>query len=225
MSTTPHTLSVVEDQLHALSVAMRDMADHVGRQLGELLDALQCADATALPLIVAADAQIDARHARIEEQLLGLLARSQPLARDLRDVLAAHRVALDLERIGDHVKGIAGQLSAVTWPLPAEITSRLLWFGHQAQALLRRAAAAYASADAAAVQRAWDEDAELDRMYHGLLAELLNRMRDNGAWVQTGVRLVMVAKSLERIGDHATNIAEEARFVALGEIVQAHRSV
>ena len=124
---------------------------------------------------------------------------------------------------GDHVKRIAKQLTKIPGTLPAEVSSRLLWFGNQARALLQRALDAYARADATQANLAWADDVELDRMYHGFLSDLLARMRENGAWVDIGVRLVGIAKSMERIGDHATNIAEEARFVALGEITAARR--
>lgn len=222
---SPHTLSAVENELMELASAISEMGQQATQQLAKLLEALRRSDDGALAAVIAGDVQIDTSHSRIEERLIGLLARIQPMARDLRTVMATQRVALELERTGDHVKRIAKQLRKIKGPLPAEISSRLLWFGGQAQALLARALSAYATADADLAKQTWADDTELDRMYHGFLSDILARMRENGDWVDIGVRLVMVAKSLERIGDHATNIAEEARFVALGEIVQAHRSV
>lgn len=222
---SPHTLSAVENELLGLASAIAEMGQMAQRQLADLLDALRRGDDDALTAIIAGDAQIDAAHGQIEERLVGLLARIQPMARDLRAVLATQRVALELERTGDHVKRIAKQIRKIKGPLPAEISSRLLWFGGQAQALLERALSAYSTADAELAKQTWSDDSELDRMYHGFLSDILARMRENGDWVDIGVRLVGIAKSLERIGDHATNIAEEARFVALGEILQSRRSL
>ncbi|HUX72868.1 MAG TPA: phosphate signaling complex protein PhoU [Steroidobacteraceae bacterium] len=220
---TPHTLSVVEKEMHALAAGINAMGALVAQQLTDLLDALRRADAAALAAVAARDGEVDAFQARIEEQVMSLLVRLQPVARDLRSVLAGQLVALELERSGDHVKRIAKQLGKIPGTLPSEISSRLLWFGNQARALLQRALNAYHSADAAQARQAWADDVELDRMYHGFLSDLLARMRGDGDWVDIGVRLVGIAKSMERIGDHATNIAEEARFVALGEIMPARR--
>lgn len=221
---SPHTLSAVENELMALNSGISNMGELVQHQLASLLDALRHLDSDALSAVIAHDAEVDAHQGKIEEQLVGMLARIQPMARDLRVVLAAQRVALELERCGDHIKRIAKQVLKIKGALPAEITSRLLWFGNQALALLERALLAYTNADGEQAEQAWAEDSELDEMYHGLLSELLARMRENAEWVEIGVRLVNVAKSMERIGDHATNIAEEARFVALGEILQSRRS-
>ena len=222
---TPHTLSAVEAGLEDLSARLDAMGALVVEQIGVMLDAIRRMDADGFADVIARDDEVDARQARIEEQLLGLLARIQPVAGDLRAVLAGQRVALELERSGDHAKRISKQLLKIPAPLPAEISSRLLWFGGQARSLLQRALEAYARRDGSGTRQAWADDAELDRMYDGFLSELLTRMSERGDWVEIGVRLVGIAKSLERIGDHATNIAEEARFVAVGEVVQARRSL
>ncbi len=220
---TPHTLSIVDKEMRELSAAIGEMGALVGELLTAMLEALRRGDTAALAAVAARDSEVDARQANIELQVVSLLARVQPMARDLRGVLASQLVALELERSGDHVKRIAKQLIKIPGTLPAQISSRLLWFGNQARALLQRALDAYADADATQAKQAWADDVELDRMYHGFLSDLLARMRENGDWVDIGVRLVGIAKSMERIGDHATNIAEEARFVALGEITAARR--
>jgi len=220
-----HILSAVDDELDELSRRLYAMGALVVEQITAMLDAIREMDADAFSAVIARDAEVDARQARIEEQLFSLLARMQPMASDLRSVISGQRVALELERCGDHAKRICKQLLKVSEPLSAEVISRLLWLGCQARTLLQRALETYAHADAAGTRQAWADDAELDRMYHGFLSELLTRMRENSEWVEIGVRLVGIAKSLERIGDHATNIVEEARFVALGEILQTSRSL
>ena len=219
----PHTLSALEGELQELSAAVAHMGDAVCEQLTHLLDALRHLDVAALSDVIDGDARIDMLHSELDLRIVGLLARNQPVARDLREVLAAQRVGLELERTGDHVKRIAKHLLSIQPSLPAEITGRLLWFGGQAQALLQRALWTYEHLESDQVERTWADDAQLDQMYHGLLAELLGRMRQQSEWVAAGVSLVMAAKSLERIGDHATNIAEEAQFVALGETLQGRR--
>lgn len=221
---TPHTLSAVDEELGELSSRLDAMGQLVLEQIVAMLEAIRQMNPDGFSTVIARDAEVDARQARIEEYLISLLSRMQPVAGDLRAVLSGQRVALELERTGDHAKRICKQLLKISEPLPAEITSRLLWLGGQARSLLQRALQAYADKDDAVTRQAWADDAELDRMYHGFLSELLTRMRERGDWVAVGVGLVGIAKSLERIGDHATNIAEEARFVAVGEILQGRRS-
>ena len=219
----PHTLSALDRELGELATAVAAMGGLVVDQLGRLLEALGHANAAALAPIAARDAEVDASQAGIEERVVSLLARLQPMARDLRTVLASQMVALELERSGDHVKRIAKELGRIPGELPTEVRGRLSWIGNQARGILQRALDAYARADASQVPQAWADDAELDRFYKEFLSDLLARMRAETGWVDIGVRLISVAKSLERIADHATNVAEEARFVASGELGAAHR--
>ena len=219
----PHTLSALDRELGELATEVAAMGGLVVDQLGRLLEALGRGDATALAPIVARDAEVDASQAGIEERVVSLLARLQPMARDLRTVLASQLVALELERSGDHVKRIAKELGRIPGDLPTEVRGRLSWIGNQARGILQRALDAYARADGSQAPQAWADDAELDRFYKEFLSDLLARMRAETGWVDIGVRLISVAKSLERIADHATNVAEEARFVASGELVAAHR--
>ena len=142
---------------------------------------------------------------------------------DVRRSEAMARTALELERSGDHVKRIAKELGRIPGDLPTEVRGRLSWIGNQARGILQRALDAYARADATQAPQAWADDAELDRFYKEFLSDLLARMRGETGWVDIGVRLISIAKSLERIADHATNVAEEARFVASGELGAAHR--
>lgn len=220
----PHTLSVIEGEMRALAAAVNAMGGQVCEQLTNLLEAIRCHDSDALRSVIARDAEVDAAQGRLDKQLIALLAKTQPVARDLRAALAAQRVALELERSGDHVKRIAKQLLKIDGLVPAACNSHLIWFGGQALGQLQRALMAYVSGDAKQAQEAWADDSNLDRMYQRFLSELLERMREHREWVDNGARLMSAAKSMERIGDHATNIAEEVRFVALGAVLPTRRS-
>lgn len=219
----PHTLSAVDRELGELNAAIGSMGGLVVDQIERMLAALRHGDAAALAEVASRDAEVDACQTRIEERVMSVLARMQPMARDLRAALAGQLVALELERSGDHVKRIAKDLAKIPGALPSEVVSRLMWFGNKARALLQRALDAYARADATEVGTAWADDVELDRVHKEFIGDLIARMRADGGWVDIGVRLMGVAKSLERIGDHGTNVAEEARFVASGEITPVHR--
>lgn len=220
---TSHTLSAVDRELGDLNAAIGAMGGLVVDQIDRLLEALHRADPAALAAVAARDAEVDEFQSRIEERVMSVLARMQPMARDLRAALAGQLVALELERSGDHVKRIAKEIAKIPGALPAEVASRLIWFGNKARALLQRSLTAYLRADATEVGTAWADDVELDRVHKDFIGELMARMRASGDWVDIGVRLMGIAKSFERIGDHGTNVAEQARFVASGEMTPTHR--
>ncbi|HUY83395.1 MAG TPA: PhoU domain-containing protein, partial [Steroidobacteraceae bacterium] len=181
--TAPHTLSALDRELGELAAAVAAMGGLVVDQLGQLLEAMHRGDGGAFGRIAARDAEVDAAQAGIEERVVSLLARMQPMARDLRGVLASQMAALELERRGDHVKRIAKEIGRLAAPLPSEVVSRLLWIGNQARAILQRSLDAYARADATQVPQAWADDAELDRFYKDFLSDLLARMRVESGWV------------------------------------------
>lgn len=118
----PHTLSVIEGEMRALAAAVNAMGGQVCEQLTNLLEAIRCHDSDALRSVIARDAEVDAAQGRLDKQLIALLAKTQPVARDLRAALAAQRVALELERSGDHVKRIAKQLLKIDGLVPAACT-------------------------------------------------------------------------------------------------------
>ncbi|MDE2306111.1 MAG: phosphate signaling complex protein PhoU [Gammaproteobacteria bacterium] len=221
--TAPHTLSAVDRELGDLNASIAAMGGLVVDQIERMLAALHRGDGAALAAVAARDAEVDAAQTRVEERVMSVLATMQPMARDLRAALAGQMVALELERSGDHVKRIAKDFARIPGVLPSEVVSRLLWFGNKARSLLQRSIDAYMRADASEVGGAWADDVELDRMHKEFIGDLMLRMRASADWVDIGVRLMGIAKSLERIGDHGTNVAEQARFVAIGEVTPAHR--
>ncbi len=145
------------------------------------------------------------------------LALRGPMARDLRTILAALKVAADIERIGDYAANIAKRSMALNLSPPLPHTRGLEALGRLAVQQVRDVLAVYRGNDAAGAQRVRARDAELDTLYTGLFRELLTYMMEDARAITPCTHLLFMAKNLERIGDHATNIAENVWFLVHGE--------
>jgi phosphate transport system protein len=151
-----------------------------------------------------------------------MLALRQPVARDLREILAALRIANELERICDHAENIAeritalraGPTAAAPWPVP---------MGRYAAEMVADVIDAYKQRDAAKAQIVWQQDRELDEMYSSYFRELLTYMMEDARRLSGCIHLLFMARDLERVGDRATNVAEAVRFLTKGEIVEEER--
>jgi len=203
----------------------RQMADLRGRvlrlgdlaidQIAHVLAAVDACDAGAAAAIVAADRDLDLAQAEIEQLAVKIMALQQPEAHDLRVLVSALAIAGSLERIGDHAKTIARKLPASALPdtLPRADFGVI---GAAALGLVRQVMAAFAKEDAALALTVRDRDAELDRLYQLCFEAVVGIMERDGTTVRPGVFLIHAARNLERIGDHATNIAERIHFDAVG---------
>lgn len=206
--------SLDEGQQHLLDTLLR-MGEMAAAQLEAALDLIDRPDEGMAARIVANDEAIDTLEREIGQDVLHLALRG-PLARDLREILASLRIASDLERIGDLAANLAKRSRALTlaWPIAREDLQTL---GRRAVRQVRDALAAYRARDAVAAQRVRSADAELDLLHTGLFHELLGWMRQDAGAVSPGTHLLFMAKNLERIGDHATNIAESVCFLVEGD--------
>jgi phosphate transport system protein len=153
----------------------------------------------------------------IERQAIRLIALRQPLAQDLRDTIAALKVSNNLERIGDLAKNIAKRTLMLTEIEPIALSRSLERMGRNVTSLLKDVLDAYASADAEAARRVWLQDEEIDERYNALFRELLTYMMEDPRKISVGANLLFMAKNLERIGDHATNIAEVVHYRVTGQ--------
>ena len=140
-----------------------------------------------------------------------------PLARDLREILASLRIASDIERIGDYAANVAKRSTALNAAPPLPHTRGLAALGQLVVRQVRDVLVAYAHNDVAAAQRVRDQDAEVDTLYTGLFRELLTYMMEDARSITPCTHLLFMAKNLERIGDHATNIAENIWFLVHGD--------
>lgn len=203
------------EQLRLLQETLR-MGELAAVQLEGALALLARNDPTAAMRLIAADAAIDALEQQISHDVMQL-ALHGPMARDLRGILAALRITSDIERIGDFAANLAKRSTVLGDALPRQRIATLQGIGHLAVTQLREVMAAYRDHDAEAARAVRERDVAIDRAYTAVFAELLGDMMGDAATIPACAHLLFVAKNLERIGDHATNIAENVWFLVHGD--------
>ena len=203
-----HTVKSFDEQLQALSAAVAQMGGLAEAQLAAAIDAIARRDSNAAESAVAGDARIDALQQEIEERALKLLALRQPMAVDLRDTMAAIKIANELERIGDLAKNIAKRALVLNREPPIRLTQSLGRMGKAAQNQLKQVLDAFSNRNAEEAEAVWQRDGEIDEIYNSLFRELLTYMMEDPRTIGLCTHLLFVAKNIERCGDHCTNIAE-----------------
>ena len=218
MNSTPHehiVKSYDEDQRRIVEDVVR-MGQAAVAQLEAALDVVERRDDSAARRIVANDESIDESERRISHDVM-LLALRGPMARDLREILAGLRIPADLERIGDYAANVAKRSIALNTSPPLPHVAGLRALGLLAAGQVRQALRAYREGDAELALQVRENDARLDEQYTGLFRELLTYMMEDPRNITPCTHLLFMAKNLERIGDHATNIAENVWFLVHGD--------
>ena len=203
-----HIVKSFDEQLQGLSTAVAQMGGLAEAQLASAIEAIARRDSGAAEDAVAGDARIDALQQEIEERALKLLALRQPMAVDLRDTLAAIKIAGELERIGDLAKNIAKRALVLNREPPIRLTQSLARMGKAAQNQLKQVLDAFSARNAEEAESVWQRDGEIDEIYNSLFRELLTYMMEDPRTIGLCTHLLFVAKNIERSGDHCTNIAE-----------------
>ncbi|HEX7130078.1 MAG TPA: phosphate signaling complex protein PhoU [Rhodanobacteraceae bacterium] len=217
MNTHDHIVKSYDTEIARLAGEIAAMGELAVAQLEAAMDALARRDSRAAQRVADNDDALDAREREISHGVLRLLALRQPIARDLREILAALRIASDIERIGDYAENVARRSMSLNQFPPVPLAGGLNALAALAGGLVRDVLRAYVARDAQAARAAWERDAELDALYTSLFRALLTCMMEDPRSITACTHLLFVAKNLERIGDHATNIAEEIWFVVEGE--------
>jgi len=205
-----------ETGLGELRVRVAEMGGLAEAALAGAMEALLRRDLDSAAAIVAADATIDGLEAEIERDVARFIAERAPQGDDLREVLAALKIAAAIERIGDYGKNIAKRVPLLQDIREVEPLSVLPEMARVATDMVRAALDAYAARDADAAVRICESDRRVDDFYNSLFRGLLSHMSDHPHTITPSAHLLFVAKNLERIGDHATNIAEMVYFAATG---------
>lgn len=204
-------------ELRALDDGIARMGGLTEEACAGAIAALERRDREMADLVVLRDKDIDALEKDLETLALAMISRRQPMARDLRQVFAALKISADLERVGDLAKNTAKRASAIAdETFPTRVINGLKNMAHLAQTQMIDVLDAYVSRDHDLARRVWQRDAELDVTYNSVYAEILQAMRDEPDSVGVCTHLLFSAKNLERIGDHATNIAETVHFLVTG---------
>jgi phosphate transport system protein len=211
-----HIVKSYDDEQRALQDALIRMGLMAASQLEAALEVVDRRDDGAAERVVANDEAIDALEQQVNHDVIHLIRRG-PMATDLRLILAALRVASDIERIGDYAANIAKRSLVLNQLPPLPHTRGLGTLGRMAAQQVRDVLEAYRVRDGEAALRVRARDAELDTLYTGLFRELLTYMMEDQRAITACTHLLFMAKNIERIGDHATNIAENVWFLIHGE--------
>lgn len=194
------------------------MGSMVEEQIRAALDALQNHDAEAATAVIIQDGRINEAQRGVSTLISTTIATQQPVARDLRFLLSLDHVAYELERMGDHAASVAKQARKLAPEPPLKKYVDLPVMGELVATLVHETLRALVDIDQAMAREVATRDDDVDDLYHRIFAEVLSLMRGDPANVDRGTRLLFAAYYLERIGDRATNIAEDVVFLATGEI-------
>ncbi|MFN3613139.1 MAG: phosphate signaling complex protein PhoU [Rubrimonas sp.] len=219
----PHILSVFDEDLAQLSTKISEMGGLAEEMLAHALEAVQRRDSELATQVVARDKSLDRMEADLEQLAIRTLLLRQPVAQDLRETIAALKVASTLERIGDLAKNIAKRSQFLSRNQPVRVAAPVVRMGRQSLALLTEALDAYTARDTALAVSVWNRDVEIDEIYNSLFRELITYMMEDPRTITACSQLMFVAKNLERIGDHTTFIAEMAYYVVEGEQLRDDR--
>ena len=219
-----HTAKAFDGDLQELTRLVAEMGGLVERMIVDSVDALIRRDVALGKRVVAADVEIDRLQHMIEERAVLTIARRQPMAVDLREIIATIRISGDLERVGDLAKNIAKRAIKIHSEMHIPRATIGLRSMHESAAiLLKDVLDAYAQRDAARARAVWTHDADLDALEDSVFRDLLTFMMEDPRNISFCTHLLFVSKNIERIGDHATNIAETVVYVVTGETLPMDR--
>jgi phosphate transport system protein len=212
-----HLLRSFDQELARLKDLISEMGGLVEIQVAGAAHAILDRDTAAAAQVIEEDKRVDALEQEVEQFVIRTLALRQPMAGDLRQVVAALKITGDLERIGDYAANVAKRAIVLAqFQLPYSLAG----LGHMARLVqenLKTVIDAVGEADAEKAVRVWRSDLAIDDIYNGLFRELVTYMMEDPRNITPCTHLLFIAKNLERIGDHATNIAETLHYVVTGE--------
>jgi phosphate transport system protein len=219
-----HTVKSYDRELDTLERRIAEMGGIAEKMVIEAMDALANADTVLAHQVVATDLRLDALQREIEDMTVMTIARRQPVANDLRELIGAIRIAGDLERVGDLAKNIAKRTVKVG--SEARVPRAIIGLKHMnevATELLKDVLDAYAQRDEARAREVWERDIDLDALEDSVFRDLLTHMMEDPRNISFCAHLLFCSKNIERIGDHATNIAETVVYLVTGEPMRTER--
>jgi phosphate transport system protein len=219
-----HMVKRFDEELDKLDATISEMGGLAESQIAMALAALRERDSETAEKVMKADHRIDELDRAVQTQVIRMLALRQPMAIDLRLIVTSIKIASALERIADYAKNIAKRsLQVQHLTTPSSALSGVDRLGRLVQALLKDVLDSLSSKDAERARAVWVRDAEIDDVYNGLVRELLTYMMEDARTISACTQLMFMAKNIERIGDHATNIAELLLFRWTGEEIVEER--
>ena len=211
-----HTVRAFDDEIGELRGMIAEMGGRAETAITDAMNALVRGDVPLATTVVAGDKRIDLLETEVEKLAVRIIALRAPMADDLREVVAALKIASVLERIGDYAKNIAKRVGTLEGYRKIEPISVLPAMAQVAGEMVHDVLDAFAARDAELAQRVCERDREVDDFYNSIFRALVTYMMENPPTITTAAHLLFVAKNLERIGDHATNVAEMVFFASTG---------
>lgn len=221
LSKHTHIVTAYGEELDKLADELARMGGLVEMQLEAAVAAVVRRDASVIPEVRKREVQVNAMQVDIEKRVIRLFALRQPLATDLRMTISSLKIASDLERVGDLAKNIAYRSKKLVGFAPLDLMHSVERLGVIVGKQLHEVLDALSSFDIEPAVRVWRNDDEVDDHYNGLIREMLLAMSKDPSLVGPGAHILFVAKNLERVGDHATNIAEALHYIVTGEALES----
>lgn len=222
-SLSPKPFDGVADALEALNNIVASMGGVVETQVADAINACARRDTALARAVIERDRRADAAQKDIERAAVAILGIRQPTPPELRAVLAAYKIAGELERVGDLAKSMSKRTVVLNEFEPIEVKRGIAGMGRIAAELLKHVLDAYSHRDTERAVAVWMRDQELDAYYNSLFRELVSIMAAAPHTITPGAHLLFVAKNIERVGDHCTNIAEAVHSMITGQDVLSER--
>lgn len=223
MANLPHTLKSYDKDLTDLRALVSQMAGYAEAQLEGAVQALVSRDIETARIIADTDNKLDELEQRVERLAVETIARRSPVANDLREIIAALKIAGALERIGDYAKNIAKRTIVLTQSSSVPALGILPQMAAEAGRMIGDVIDAFLEEESEVALEVWRRDQRVDALYNGLFRELLTHMMEDPKLITSCTHLLFCAKNVERVGDQATNIAELVYFAIEGETMQKTR--
>lgn len=218
-----HIVNAYDGELKHLQNLIAEMGGLAEVQLADAISALVRRDADCAARVIESDKRIDALELEMSEAATHMIALRQPVASDLRVVIVAIKVSSILERIGDYGKNVAKRVVALSQTQPLGATQTIARMGGLVQVMIKDVLDAYIASDADKADDVRLKDEEVDNLYNSLFRELITYMMEDPRHITAATHLLFVAKNIERIGDHATNVAENIHYLVHGVLPDDER--
>ena len=218
-----HSVKSFDEQLHRLRDSLVRMGGLVESQIAASIQALVRRDPDLAMETVDGDRRIDEMERTIDELAVQMLALRQPVATDLRLIVGSIRMAADLERMADYAKNVAKRSIALSQMAPVQPAHAVPRMGRVVQEMVQQVLDAFVHRDVDKAMAVWNRDEELDAMHDSLFRELITYMMEDPRNITPSTHLLFIAKNIERIGDHATNVAEMVHYQVTGRTIAEAR--
>lgn len=212
-----HTVKAFDEDITRLRGLIAEMGGLAEVSIGEAMDALVKGSDEMAQAVIGRDKRIDALESEVDKLAVRVIALRAPMADDLREVIAALKIAGVIERIGDYAKNIAKRTGQIEGRKKFEPLTLIPAMAEVAAEMVHDVLTAYAARDPALAREVIERDVKVDAFYNSIFRNLVSHMMENPATISSAAQLLFVARNLERIGDHATNVAEMVYYAATGD--------